>query len=468
MGALKPTAWFLLIGGIIGLLFIIVTPPFKGWDEREHFYRAYQVSELTLRAQPVVAQTVTNLDSSISKGYGGTLPLHLTQMTQTLHLNEGEKGVYNYSLIVHYFSESPVYAPKQVVRFDNTAIYSPVGYIPQSIGINVAKLFSGSFVSGFYLARLAGLVVWLALLYVAIRIIPIGKKLFLALALNPVSIFLASTLSPDALATGMIAVLIAIAVKLIHENNKASFKTIVLIATLSLAIVLIKNVYIIVPLIILAVPRQYLGYKIKATIILVSVVVCLLWNVSIVHVTETIPSYFNVTEVIDSHQQIGLAIHNPLSFVSTMLLNIFGTNSIVINHTYAGIFDRNPVPDWVVFVWILTTAALIFANNEGLPSFTKHTRRRLTQVFIAVSAVLVLAIIASLYIGWTPVGSKTIIGVQGRYFIPITFLLAVPLLLYAKPVITKIRTQRVLLYIVLPIGLFTTVLTILIRYTGGV
>jgi len=46
-----PEAAFLIIGALAGVLFILVTPPFGGADEPAHWYRAYQVSEGTFRAE---------------------------------------------------------------------------------------------------------------------------------------------------------------------------------------------------------------------------------------------------------------------------------------------------------------------------------------------------------------------------------------------------------------------------------
>lgn len=468
MTSIRTATFFLIVGGIIGLSFVIVTPPFQGWDEREHFYRAYQVSQLNIKPDVVVAPNAANIPGSEAKGFGGLFPQTTVRGIDALHRNENKEGVYDYSLIGRLNQDPADFDQQRSVRFDNTAIYSPAGYIPQSLAIGVANVTNSSFVEAFYAARIAGLVFWLGLIYLAIRLVPVGKKVLLVLALNPVSLFLAATLSPDAAAFGFISLIIALLLKAVNSKQKMPMMTIVAVGLLMIATVLIKNVYLPIVLSLLLVPRSVMGIWWKVGIGVVAVMLALLWNLSIYSVTAGIPSYFGVMENIGAAAQLGNMIDHPLKFIGVVIWNVLGTNSILINQTYAGIFDRNPVPDWVVVIWLLSLTATVTYKEKTVEIMKRAVRKRISLTFAGVCLLIVGLIITSLYLGWSIVGDKDIIGVQGRYFIPISFLILVPLILSTKYFIGTHKTVRdTLVYAVLPVGLAATVASLSVRYVVG-
>ena len=63
------------------------------------------------------------------------------------------------------------------INADTASVYSPINYIPQSLGIFVARLFTNRPMIMLYMARLFNMIVSLILLYLAIKIMPFGKKL---------------------------------------------------------------------------------------------------------------------------------------------------------------------------------------------------------------------------------------------------------------------------------------------------
>lgn len=466
--SIETATYFLIIGGIIGLGFVIVTPPFQGWDEREHFYRAYQVSQLNVKPDVVVAPNAANVPGSEASGFGGSFPQTTVRGVDALHRNENKEGVYDYSLIGRLNQRPTDFDQQRAVRFDNTAIYSPAGYIPQSLAIGAANATNSSFVVAFYAARIAGLVFWLGLMYLAIRLLPVGKKVLLVLALNPVSIFLAATLSPDAAAFGFISLVIALLLKVVNDKKKMSLAMTLTVGVLIVLTVLIKNVYLPVILSLLLVPRSIMGVWWKVGIGLIAGISALLWNISIYSVTAGIPSYFGVMDNIGATAQLENIIDHPLKFISVVVWNVLGTNSVLVNQTYAGIFDRNPVPDWVVFVWIVSLAAAVTCKEKTVELMKHAVRKRTSWVLAGVWFMTVGLIVTSLYLGWSIVGDKDIMGVQGRYFIPISFLILMPLILSTKYFIgTHKAVRNILVYLVLPVGLAVTVASLSVRYVIG-
>ncbi len=450
-----PQTIFLLLAGIFGLLFMFITPPMQSPDEVEHLYRAYQVSQFNIKADPV------------GKGYGGTLPVTIVDSATILKNSvAGQPHKVFDTKLLGFVSRTPL-SPRyqEEIRFDNTAIYSPVPYLPQAFGIGVARLLHLNPLLVIYFGRLANLVAFIALLYVAIRMTPIGKWAFVAIALNPVSLFLASTLSSDAMAIGLISLFIAIVLKLRTCTKQLSYKYVAALSILVVMICLTKNIYIPLVLLLILVPRNVLAVYKVAAMMGGAILVGLLWNVMILPIAQNIPSYFAIPGTINTSAQISYVLHHPFGFLRIMANNLVGQQSSIAAPSYDGVFGwlDTPNPYWVDLIYMLILVVAAFYREESkkiLESITKNVR----LLFLLLALGSSIALYVTLYVGYSTVGSVVVQGVQGRYFIPLTFLL-VPVL--ATGLVT-LHAPRKLFIRFTSVGLagclVMTTLTLIARY----
>ena len=185
-----PEWCFLLVGTLYGLGFTFITPPFQVPDEGHHFMRAFSVSELSIVNEVVRKRLVgASLPESVwatATHTLGDLPFHPERKIDP-------------SLVRSYLSTPLDPANRKFVDFRNTALYSPVPYVPQVIAIWVVRLAGGSPLVMMYAARLLTLAAWLAIMFWAIRICPIYKWLLSTICLIPVSVFVAASMSADAM-----------------------------------------------------------------------------------------------------------------------------------------------------------------------------------------------------------------------------------------------------------------------------
>ena len=457
---------FLIISIPIGLCLVFITPPFQGWDETEHTFRAYQISELQITPKKVNASNASGSTMTSSEGYGGYIPRDIVDQVRNLRFNEDKYGRYDYSKVLSAINTSPNYTQKQPVRFDNTSIYSPTAYIPQSIGIALARFFNSPPILILYTARLFELFLWILMIYNAIKYIPKGKKILLVFALNPVHLFIASTLSPDAIAAGLLALTTALILKIQYGNTKHYIKYISIVIIFIILITLIKNVYIPLVLLIYLIPKKYFSKKAKLMSIALILLVAIAWYLQSIKITAYIPDYFAIAENIDSREQILHIIKNPLNFIAVIIWNVFGTNSIIINRTYAGVLALNNIPYWVELVWIGTLAYFTLSKSTERVKieYTRNVKKMFSVTFI----ICMILIIGSLYVGWTAVDDKDIMGIQGRYFIPISFLL-IPILTSDKLKVMSInRSTEFWVVSLLAFGIVCTLLSLGVRYLIGV
>lgn len=459
-----PGSFFIVVGALFGLLFLFITPPVAGLDEEQHFYRSYQVSDLNIKSDKVNAP---NVYGEPGYGYGGSLPASVFYDVNKLRNSMNEDLSYQYNQVKDKI-DTPLNQDSKVnVRFDNTAIYSPVPYIPQALGMSLGKAFNASPVVLSYLGRMAVLVVWLLAIYFAIRIIPIGKWVLVVLALNPASLFLASNLSGDAIAIASIALFTAVVLYTRTLKSRLSALKIVGILSLVLIIALQKNAYLPLVFVTLLIPSTVVSTRIKVAITVLGLLVGVAWNIAILSIASGIPDYFSLDQHISSHDQLLFILSHPLSFISILLWNIFGMPSILVAPGFVGLVSDTVLPFWIIILWwAVFVAAISIKDKSALVAKVQTPSARLS--FGAIALAGIGATIASLYIGWNAVGSNEIQGVQPRYFIPLSFLL-IPVLLNLKWKIEVkgVNVLRCIKISILIILLFA-VLTMATRYIYGI
>lgn len=461
----QPANFFLLTGVLFGLLIIFITPPVAGLDEEQHFYRSYQVSDFNIRADRVVAP---NVYGRTGEGYGGQLPLSVFRDINKVRNSMNENKSFRYSQIKHTLGSKLNQNKKIATRFDNTAIYSPVPYLPQAFGMNVGKLFNTSPVILSYLGRIMALVVWLCLFYFAITISPIAKWAFVVFALNPASIFLGSNLSADAMSISSVGFLVALILYLRGKSTQINIAQYLLLLCTVIVVALQKNVYIPTLLLLFIIPKSVISNRQKTIALAVGLAAGLLWDISILPVASGIPDYFSIDAHISSRDQILFIKEHPLNFIKILVWNIFGMPGVILNQDFAGLVSDTKLPFWVTLAWFTAAYVSLQIKDKVTQVNTILNRNNVRKMFAVTTLIVALAIILSLYIGWNPVGSKEIIGVQARYFIPLSFLV-IPLLVHKIPTLNLTETQKVkyVKYVTIVVLVATTI-TMLVGYIYGI
>ncbi len=195
---------FLPLALIFGTLFIFITPPFQVPDEYMHFYRSYQVSEGRLTAYRV------------GEDIGGYLPRSLVELGD--RLPNGLQRDPNFHL--HFqdiwkLRTIPLHPQDQIfVVFGAVSWHSPMNYFPQAAAIAIGRSFGLTPLWLLYCGRGGNLICWTLLAYFAIRLIPIMDWTLMLLALMPMSLAQASSLSADATVNGVCFLFVAAAMRL--------------------------------------------------------------------------------------------------------------------------------------------------------------------------------------------------------------------------------------------------------------
>jgi uncharacterized membrane protein len=200
---IKVETIFLVFCLFFGVLFTMINPPFLTSDEQGHFIKAFDVSQgHFIPKTPSV---------SIPKSF--VIPtndcISLFPHVQTYIIDGHSMG----GVIVNISVAKQVnYSPYFKIPFNindrqkygtGAIYYMPLPYLAVAFVIKVGELFNTSPLILMYFGRLINLFIYAIIVYFGIKIVPIGKYLFLLIGLMPTSLYVASAVSADSLNLGL-------------------------------------------------------------------------------------------------------------------------------------------------------------------------------------------------------------------------------------------------------------------------
>ncbi|MEJ2697483.1 MAG: DUF2142 domain-containing protein [Candidatus Sulfobium sp.] len=402
---------FLFIGTLFGLLFLVLTPPFKVPDEPNHFLRAAEVSRGNLKGRVGPSGTGDNVPEnfiSTIRVFDG-FPFH----------EDKEQKIENIFAALH----GPAETGKAVFAdFPNTAEYSPVPYLPQAMGITAGRLAGCSPLAKMYIGRFANLALWIFLVYFAIKVLPFKKWLFFLLALTPMSVSLAASLSADCITNGLTFVLTALFLRIAAGREKIEPKQLLLLFILSLLLSLSKQAYFVVSFLFLLIPVDRIGTRRKyfslfSAFILCNIAAVLLWSLSVRELYEHVYIvYARLLPDISPSSQLRFIIFHPLDYAAVVVRTMMQNGKSYFDQFIGqlGWMDISlSEPMRILYSLALLLAAVMGGREE--PTISKRQK----AVLLATASSGAILILTLAYISFTPVGSPVVGGIQGRYFIPL-------------------------------------------------
>ena len=415
--SLNLTAVMPAIGIFFGLAFLITIPPFEGGDEFAHFLRAYQVSEGGFVAE------------SLDRRVGGTLPRSLGVAVQRtlkdVPFHPDKKHHIREILAVLYLDLKP--ADRVFMDFPNSALTFPVPYIPQTVAIGAGRLLGLSPLFLLYFGRLLNLAAWSLLVWQAVRLAPFGKWLFIGLAFAPMSLFQASTLSPDAATNGLAFVWVALCLRHHVERGPLSYRQLLVLFTLAVAVALTKTPYVVLVLLWFLIPPARLGRRTRflalSALLLAGTAVLALGWASIVHSFNLPYGAYHpgvrdgqaLIAGADPDRQLARIVANPIGYAS-VLGKSFAHSVAFVHYSFIGQLGWDVfLPNWLVWTYTGLLLGLTLVDNAGNARFGWPPR--LLMIIVAGATACVVGTL--LYLVWTPVGRARIEGLHGRYLIPI-------------------------------------------------
>lgn len=404
---------------------MLFTPPGQAPDDPEHFFRAYHIA--------------TGHWSAVRRDdrVGGELPQDLAVIHRAV-----ARGIFGRQQrpedivrAIHFDRQPAQAAVTMFIEFPNMALNFPVLYLPQALGISIGRAFDASPITLHYLGRLANLLVWIAVVFCAIKILPMTKWLMLLVALTPISLFLAASVSADALTYGLSFLFIAAVLNLAYGTEELTFRSRLLLLLLSTLVALSKFVYIALIPLVLLVPRTKFR-SIQSCILFMTLCIGSALIASLIWSNLMLDLYVPASpeQAPNPKAQINFILSQPLDYLSILFFSVVDRSDFIARQLIGklGWLDT-PLPTWIyVLSYIVLAATTVVDQTQGIR--LNFYSKLLIVVVIVLGTVLIFT---GLYIKWTSVEGNMIMGVQGRYFIPLFFLFW---LLFYRLKITEGRT----------------------------
>jgi uncharacterized membrane protein len=402
--------FLLLILTLFGLPMILLIPPGAGYDEEDHLVRVWELSAASfipgqLPPQELRYPTVFRDFAYRQQGSAGIIDSDFWQSYARAALDEHG------------------YVRREI---DTKSVYSPALLLPQAVAMGLfGRLANLPALSAFYLCRLAGLLSYLVLAWLAVRQIPFGKWILLVLAVSPMALFQAATLTPDAISNGIGFLFIAGCLRLAQcqELGWSDVKNLILLIFLLFLAKLNLVPLVLLPFLLIP-PAGFESRKLYVSLLAIAFALFLLevagWN-------WIASRNFNSLLLDEAHPNAQLLhmIGNPFAFLQTVLKDLWTNGMLYIQGWINGYGYYYWTPPQIVsFFFVVSQIAAIWMDSTAGKVDKKHR-----LIFLLVFMVGYVATIASLYISYTPVGADQVFGVQGRYFIPLAL---PPLLILAS------------------------------------
>jgi len=398
---------------LLGFAYWLVVVPFSSFDEKAHYDN--------------VLYHVTNILESANRGENAPAAgtFYVKQEYDPRNLIEQTSGLYRYEEnrnLLRFGADDHMV----LYRMQNAKLLKPAYmYAPQILGGLIGYLLNVNQVTFFLLCGLANLLFYALVSAYAVKITPVGKRIFFLIALLPVAVKSAASFSYDAFINAFVFLFIALVLK-IRFSQSIDRWDVVRLGVVLAVLAPCKVIYGLVGLLIFIIPRKYFtstkrylffcfGMMAVAAVALMCVhlgnlTALVNTSQSTVSPFDGKASYSYMDVFKETYRVLALCIRTVLWEGGMIFLKAFGRIQYV---EYPAIISM------LLCVGIFMQS--VYGQKDTLPEHLM-LKRRDCAVFGITAVIVSLALFASA-IAWTPKAQWFLQGVQGRYFVPILPLL---------------------------------------------
>ena len=398
---------------LAGLCFVFANPPMQAPDENTHFLRAYSIGS---------GQFLFDENEQ----YPNDVGLLIRDFPSTyINRVSGRKLAPGDATIAEAFQRySADMKAGETAQNPNTPVQQLLLYLPQAAGVAVGRLFGADALACMYLARAVNLLFYAALCGYAVSVIRRFSAVLIALAISPISLFMAGSCSSDGLFMGMTWVIIALCL-----SDAVTKKRLIALALCFGTTFHAKYTTLaLLPLLLLlpfeARPRKgkkplsvavqrwgVLGICVAAGALVYTV---LTWYTALASNYGRVPY---ADSGINPSEQLAFIFSNLPRYFAVLLYSLYRSNAYLFEIGIFGGLDMT-VPFVNCFAPLLLLFAAAVSAFEGA-----REKLRTALVFLATAVLLYGFTYTGMYLTSTPVSLPEINGVQVRYLLGALFAL---------------------------------------------
>lgn len=400
---------FAVIAILGGMIFAFINPFGQEPDGWVHFLRSMDVSS----GNVLLPLWDNNGGSSLMR-----LPENINDIQfSVVNPNAGEGISYMENVRNVHFT-------KEIVDAEGLGGFTSLFYLPQALGICIARVFGLSAYGYMIWGRIINLLTYVALTYLAVKKTPIFRNLFMVVALLPMTLYQAASFSYDATLMGLCFLFTALCFEYAYKKDRLSWKNVIWLGVILGLLFTCKYVYVCIGLLVFLIPmkkfedkKAYWKSFAIALIPFVAIVLCLFMASSVPSLPGSGAEGSEVTQV----TQLDFILQNPLAFVKTFVRTITMYFSYYMEqlNTLGWLKYTLGALEFVIPMFMISVAVL--DGNEYQEKINTKNRVLMFLTFVTVISVGLVGLYLFDSVA-NPVGAPTILGYQGRYTIPVLIL----------------------------------------------
>ncbi len=427
---------FLFSGGILAVVYLLLLPPLAVPDEEAHLKEAYYYSNYLVGSEQAEAGKLCmdkeDFDALQVFETTPSLPEYDT-LKETLFKPGRKEGI------------------KEIKR---PATQAPaVTYVPGIAGLTLGRMLGLNGLLTIYLGRICSILFYLFTMYWFIRLMPFGKPAAFIMAILPMTIQQCCSYSYDSVVIETAFLYIAVLSGLLYGKEKIRRYQVVLYVFFMIILSICKGgAYMPLCLLTMLIPFGRFKDRKKKWIFVggmaaIAVAAFLTSTLSYVLYVAA-PTAEQAAGSYLEGKAYGAAgiLSEPMTFLNllarTLLVSGDGFLETMLGMQLGWL---NVFVSRIVIYGLLLLLLLSIVRTEDSGNSSRAEISGLHKAsFLVVCGLSVAMVFASMFMSWTPRGSISIMGIQGRYFLPLLPLLWMTC--YSPNITLKKDVSRKLMY----------------------
>jgi uncharacterized membrane protein len=389
---------FLVTALMLGTIMMFVITPLSPPDEMIHYTSSYALSGYLIFDDNPMLADVRHFDYRGLTSHENDPDAYLRLMSEGVFRLEGTAETYDISSIA--------------------GLHYPLSYLPQAIGIAIARLLNLSFLGVFYFGRFFNLLFYMLCVFFSIKRLKAFRLPFFIIALLPMTLQLAASFSYDTFILGVSTLFIVYAISIVHEMKTFRWRDFIVLLILAILMATFKAVYLPLLLLLIFVMLAWIKENKRKGLTMVGIIV-----------TSVVLVFLYFSREVMSISGDGLNWEGHTNYTTSFIITYpIETIRIFINTLrhygdmyFYGIFGHYLsgltmlIPKYYIFIIVLFLIISLFygKKDEWQPTIPE----RFTYAFISV--IIIGLCMLAMFLGWTSDFRNIILGVQGRYFLPV-------------------------------------------------
>ena len=394
---IEPHIVYLILALIIGGMYIFIIPLCAQSDEPAHLYRAFQVARGEWISPMNESGCVTQMPKSV---------VDMVQINSETKKREYKKYYDIKEMMKISLNEN------ETVEINTVGNYHGVSYLPQLVGVKIGMIFKLNPYFIAMLGRMTSLIITVLLLSWGIYKLPKHKLFATIVLLSPVVLSYASSFSADNMTLASIFLMVSYVLYYMHTKEKIKKIDYIILGVLTFIVAISKIAYLPVVGILIFLPKECFEDNkrkwIYSILFVIFGLVSAIWWMKVASISARVGDPNNTNTWIYT---------NPIGYLTVLFRSTVSNAWDYIENIFAGHFlCHNQVkPYSIVPISYIVIAIMAFFDDENKEK-TTMMQKLITFGIIALSYLLIST---AMYVYNTSFRSEIIVGVQGRYFVPL-------------------------------------------------